>query len=236
MTHPEVLCLDATDERTWRRFELWRDALEDDLEMDRTEMYRQREERKAFVKEEVVHAPTKKRLLKLLECPRPEGSRSPARAAIGDLKRVVEAHQSDEPVQPRRQPRTTFREAQAWQQSADHVVLLGQTSDRFGEMGTTCVAVARLDGGEMHLLPFVLSCRVFGYGIERGVMNHLKALAAKAGVKRVVGRYLPTPQNAPCKDFLADSGFEETDGRWIFSVDAAASTSQGRGRLQVAVA
>ncbi len=230
MSHPEVLCLDATDERTWRRFEMWRDALEDDVEMDRTEMYRQREQRKAFVKEDVVSDEERAKLLRSLGL-----KLTITRAQPADLKRVAELINRTNQFNLEGS-RTTFREVQAWQQSQNHVVLLGQTSDRFGEMGTTCIAVARIDGAQMQLLPFVLSCRVFGYSIERGVMNHLKALAGQAGVTRIVGRYVPTPQNAPCKDFLTDNGFAPVADGWVFSVDAAASAPPDAEWLQVAVA
>ncbi|MDB4979354.1 MAG: family phosphatase [Myxococcales bacterium] len=230
MTYPEVLCLDATDERTWRRFEMWRDALEDDVEMDRTEMYRQREQRKAFVKEDVVSDEERVKLLRSLGL-----KLTITRAQPGDLKRVAELINRTNQFNLEGS-RTTFREVQAWQQSPNHVVLLGQTADRFGEMGTTCVAVARIDGEQMQLLPFVLSCRVFGYSIERGVMNHLKTLAARAGVRRIVGRYVQTPQNAPCKDFLADNGFAPAAEGWVCMIDAASSTPPEAEWLQVAVA
>jgi predicted enzyme involved in methoxymalonyl-ACP biosynthesis len=86
-------------------------------------------------------------------------------------------------------------------------------------MGTTCVAVARFQGDRLELLPFVLSCRVFGYGIERGVLNHLKRVAAQRGLRRIVGRYVETPHNSPCKTFLADNGFRDEDGIWCYDVD-----------------
>jgi predicted enzyme involved in methoxymalonyl-ACP biosynthesis len=88
-------------------------------------------------------------------------------------------------------------------------------------MGVTCIAVAECAGTQMRILPFVLSCRVFGYGIERSVMNYLKQIARERGMQRIVGRYQATPQNAPCKDFLADNGFVLRDGVWSIEVDAA---------------
>lgn len=221
LSYPEVLCLDALDSLTWSRLDLWRDLLQDDPEMDRTQLYRQREQRNAFVREDLDSDQERTRLLRSLGL-----KLTIARAKPADLSRVAELINRTNQFNLEGS-RTTFKEVNGWRQSASHVVLKGQTSDRFGDMGTTCVAVARIDGSDMRLLPFVLSCRVFGYGIERGVMNHLKDLAAKAGVKRIIGRYLPTPQNAPCKDFLADNGFELVDGLWIFVVgDEPRSTAE----------
>ena len=218
MTYPEMLCLDAADPRTWHRLGLWKDILEDEVEMDRTLMYQQREERRAFVREDVASDEEKGELFRSLRL-----KLTIARAQPGDLKRVAELINRTNQFNLEGS-RTSLKEVTDWHQSPMHVVLTGQTSDRFGDMGTTCVAVARFAGADMELLPFVLSCRVFGYGIERSVLNHLKAEAGRAGLQRIVGRHVPTPQNAPCKDFLADNGFREEGGQWIFQVGATQSS------------
>ena len=212
--YPDVLCLDAKDAQTWQRFGLWRDLLDDDSEMDRTLMYRQREVRKAFVRDDIASEEEKAALFRSLGL-----KLTISRAKPGDLKRVAELINRTNQFNLEGS-RTSLKEVTEWHQSSEHLVLTGQTSDRFGDMGTTCVVVARINGEEMELLPFVLSCRVFGYGIERSVMNHLKALARQSGVDRIVGRYVSTPQNAPCKDFLADNGFKESAGQWHAQVDA----------------
>jgi len=208
MTYPDVLCLDATDPVAWRRLALWQRLLEDDPDMDRTLMYKQREARKAFIKDEVSSEEERVALYASLDL-----KMAISQAQPNDLKRVAELINRTNQFNLEGS-RTSFKEVSDWHESPDHLILLGQTSDRFGEMGTTCVAVVRFDAGEMRLLPFVLSCRVFGYGIERGMMNHLKHLAQLRGAQRIVGRYVPTPQNAPCKDFLADNGFVEEGGAW----------------------
>lgn len=212
MTHPEVLCLDATKPDTWHRFGLWRDFLDDEIDMDRTLMYKQREQRKAFVIEDVSSEEEKAELFKSLQL-----TLTITRAKAGDLKRVAELINRTNQFNLEGS-RTSFNEVSEWYQSSNHWIVTGQTTDRFGDMGTTCIAVTRINGTDMELLPFVLSCRVFGYGIEQCMMNHLKAEAARAGIHRIIGRYLPTPPNAPCKDFLANNGFSEIDGLWFYQV------------------
>lgn len=215
MTYPDVLCLDATDPQTWHRLRLWKESLDDDLEMDRTLMYHQREERKAFVLEDVASDEEKAALFSKLGL-----KLTITRAQPGDLKRVAELINRTNQFNLEGS-RTSLKEVTEWHQSRNHLVLTGHSGDRFGDMGTTCVAVARFNVAEMELLSFVLSCRVFGYGIERSVLNHLKLEARRAGMQRIVGRYVPTPQNMPCKDFLADNCFYEEGGRWVFEVDGA---------------
>jgi len=174
VSNTDVLCLDATDPAAWRRIALWEASLEDDSGMDRTLMYRQREERKAFVRDDIASEEEKAALFRSLGL---KLTISPAKP--GDLKRIAELINRTNQFNLEGS-RTSLKEVTEWHHSPEHLVLTGQTSDRFGDMGTTCVAVARIEGAEMELLPFVLSCRVFGYIIERNVMNRLTALAKHA--------------------------------------------------------
>jgi len=230
MTHPEVLCLDAKQPRTWTRIALWHALLDDDLEMDRTLMYKQRDQRKAFIQDDVSNDEEKAALFAALQL-----KLTIMRAQAGDLKRVVELINRTNQFNLEGH-RTSFKEVSQWHASREHIIVVGQTADRFGDMGTTCVAVAQMTGGEMRLLPFVLSCRVFGYGIERSVLNYLKSVAASAGIRRIVGRYVPTPHNGPCKDFLAENGFRDEGQQWVFEVGAPSPSDAQWLQVEVAVA
>jgi FkbH-like protein len=142
MTHPEVLCLDATDSNTWTRIALWKEFLEDDLEMDRTLMYRQREERKAFIKEDASSDEEKAALFAVLRL-----KLKITRAQPADLKRAAELINRTNQFNLEGS-RASFKEVAQWHASPGHVIVTAQTADCFGDMGTTCVAVARLDGVE----------------------------------------------------------------------------------------
>ncbi|MFS8083023.1 MAG: HAD-IIIC family phosphatase [Ginsengibacter sp.] len=211
---PEVLCLDPTSPDTWRRIKLWASELEHNPDMNRTLMYRQREERKAFIKEDVSSESERAEMFAGLGL-----ELAISVAQTSDLKRVAELINRTNQFNLEGS-RTTLKEVMTWSDSPDHLILLGRTADRFGDMGTTCIAVARFDTEHTRILPFVLSCRVFGYGIERAVMNHLKTVAAKRGRERIVGRFVPTPQNGPCSMFFADNGFIEAEGLWELPVGA----------------
>jgi FkbH-like protein len=213
ISFPETLCVDAVNTETWQRFSLWESLLDPDPGMDRTLMYQQREERKAFIKEDVVTDEDRSEMFASLQL-----KLQISVAQQADLKRVTELINRTNQFNLEGS-RTTVREVAHWHASSDYIILLGKSSDRFGEMGTTCIAVAKFDADRMYLLPFVLSCRVFGYGIERCLMNHLLTLARSRGVKTAVGRYVATPQNGPCKSFLADSGFISTGDVWEFNTD-----------------
>jgi FkbH-like protein len=226
--YPEMLCLDATDERSWKRIELWAELLDEDPDMDRTLMYKQREIRKAFVQEDVSSPEERANLYRSLDLRLTIQTAKP-----GDLKRVAELINRTNQFNLEGS-RTTVREVTRWHESSNHVILLGQSADRFGDMGTTCVAIAECSPTEMRILPFVLSCRVFGFGIEYGVMNHLREIARRRGVQRIIGRYKSTPQNTPSKDFLPTSGFLQLDDE-VWSLDAAAESPPAPAWLTVTV-
>jgi len=226
--YPEMLCLDATEERTWKRIGTWAELLDDDPDMDRTLMYKQREVRKAFVKEDVSSPAERAALYRSLDL-----RLTIQNAKSGDLKRVAELINRTNQFNLEGS-RTTIREVTNWHESSDHVILLGQSADRFGDMGTTCVAVAECTPTEMRILPFVLSCRVFGFGIEYGVMNHLREIARQRGVQRMIGRYKATPQNTPRKDFFLSSGFLQVDDE-VWSSDTAAGSFSTPEWLKVSV-
>jgi len=92
-------------------------------------------------------------------------------------------------------------------------ILLASASDRFGSNGTVCVAVARRTARGLEIPVFVLSCRVFGYGIERAVMNHIKRVLRRSD-EPLLARLVVTPHNAPCHEFLSSNGFSR-EGDWL---------------------
>jgi FkbH-like protein len=213
--YPEILCMDATDTGTWKKFAMWLDLLEDDPDMDRTLMYKQRELRKAFVQEDPVSDLEKASLFATLDL-----QLTIEQASKQDLKRIAELINRTNQFNLAGF-RTSVKEVTDWHAAAEYLILVGQTADRFGSMGTTCVVIARLSVDALEIVAFVLSCRVFGYGIERGMMNHLKQLAAARGKSKLIGRYDPTPHNAPCKDFLPENGFKPDGAAWRFDMGDA---------------
>jgi hypothetical protein len=72
------------------------------------------------------------------------------------------------------------------------------------------------------LVSCALSCRVFGNGIERAVMNHIKRAVRRNG-EPIVSRLVVIAHNAPCHDFLPQNGFARDGDAFVFSgTDGAA--------------
>ncbi len=80
-------------------------------------------------------------------------------------------------------------------------------ADRFGDYGLISVVVLARAGASLEIETYLMSCRVLMRGVEQFVMNRIFDYAARQGVERVVGRYVPTAKNAMVRNFYADFGF-----------------------------
>jgi FkbH-like protein len=202
---PGVIAVDATSERTWRRMELWA-RLAPGSETDRTEMYRQyRARQEALAVHEEVDEQALLAGLGLVVQIR--------EAEAADLKRVAELINRTNQFNLQGS-RTTFGEVKQWFEDPATSILLASAADRFGSNGTVCIAVARRTPQAVEIPVFVLSCRVFGYGIEHAVMNHIKRAIRRNG-EPLVARLVETAHNAPCHDFLPANGFLREADRFV---------------------
>jgi FkbH-like protein len=85
-------------------------------------------------------------------------------------------------------------------------------ADKFGDYGLISVVILARQGTDLEIETYLMSCRVLMRGVEQFVMNHIFAYAAREGIERVVGRYVPTAKNAMVRDFYADFGFQSLPG------------------------
>ena len=210
---PEVETLDAESPDVWRRLALLADMLPEQDELDRTLAYKQREERQKFLEDPAAAAAEQLdmfRKLKLQVTIRSAGAK--------ELKRVAEL------VNRTNQfnmcgSRTTLKEVTQWHESADHSVLVVEAGDKFGTMGVVSVAVTSRLPDRVEIPIFVLSCRVFGYGVEKALLNYVRRAAGHTNGgtgKPVVGLYQETAYNEPCRRAYPDNGFEWEEDRWVF--------------------
>jgi FkbH-like protein len=204
---PGVIALDATSPRTWERLALWA-QLAQGSDTDRTEMYRQyRARQEAIDEQRDVDEEALLAGLGLVVRIREAGT--------DDLKRVAELINRTNQFNLQGS-RTSFAEVKRWSEDPATSILLASADDRFGSNGTVCVAVARRTDDGVEVPVFVLSCRVFGYGIEHAVMNHIKRAVRREG-ERLVAWLIETPHNGPCREFLPASGFSRDGDRFVYA-------------------
>lgn len=206
--YPELIAMDPCAEGTWSIFRAWAELLGDD-EGDRTQLYRERSEREKLLggeqPEESMAAELFAKLSLRIDL---------RRSTQDDLKRIHEL------INRTNQwnlvgSRCTFNEVEEWHRSPKHLIYTARVSDKFGDMGLICCCVADVEEDALSVRAFVLSCRVFGYGVETLVLEKLKKEAeSRFGVPRVRGRYLENAHNKPCKMMYPSHGFVEVDGVW----------------------
>ncbi|MDQ1451953.1 MAG: hypothetical protein QOK38_1819 [Acidobacteriaceae bacterium] len=210
-TMPEVLALDAESQAVWRRLSLAADLLPEQDEMDRTLAYKQRAEREQFLEDAEAAAAEQRELFRRLDFR--VSIRRPERR---ELKRVAELINRTNQFNMCGS-RTTLNEVTGWYDGDSHGVLVVHARDKFGSMGTVSVAVTRETDDGVEIPVFVLSCRVFGYGVETALLNHVKRSAGFPGRgKQILGRYVATAFNEPGRDTYARHGFTEEDDAWVY--------------------
>jgi len=109
--------------------------------------------------------------------------------------------------------------------STDRHVYVLDVADRFGDHGLVGAAVVREEGDAWVIDNVLLSCRVMGLSVETALLTEISDAAARRGVTRLAGEFIPTPKNAPCADFFGRHGFRadgEAGGtqRWVLDLDA----------------
>ena len=107
--------------------------------------------------------------------------------------------------------RVTRREVEQWVASADARVLIADAADRFGSMGTIAVLIAVRAAGRIEVPVFVLSCRVFGYGMEFAILGEALRLAEPD--QAVFGQFSETEHTSLAAKFTRPRVFPRR--RWL---------------------
>ena len=106
----------------------------------------------------------------------------------------------------------------------DENIIVGcaQVKDKFGDHGITGVfIIKKLNSNEWFLDTFLLSCRIIGREIEKGILNYIINEAKKNGIKIIKSQYIRTEKNTPIQDFLPNCGFKQINNFWEYDLNNA---------------
>ena len=97
--------------------------------------------------------------------------------------------------------------------------------DRFGDHGLVSVVVLRLEDDAMAIDSWAMSCRVFSRGLEELIFLEIARASRNLGVRRLIGRYLPTSKNQSVANLYERLGFtfdgpEGAGTRWVLNLSA----------------
>ena len=94
----------------------------------------------------------------------------------------------------------------------DWICLSGKLTDRFGDNGIVSLLFAECQGETARIYNFLMSCRVFGRGMEYAMMDSFVERCKTKGISRIEGEYIPTAKNMPVKDLYKKMGFSPKHG------------------------
>ncbi|HEV2593866.1 MAG TPA: HAD-IIIC family phosphatase [Sphingomicrobium sp.] len=217
--YPQMQTLDACDSRSWRRLQIWAEILPARPDADRTKFYRQRDAREAFISADAESGAAQRSAmyhkleLKLMirEAGQPDVVR------ITDL--INRTNQFNMTA-----ARVTRRQVFDWIGSEEARLMIADAEDRFGSMGTIAVLLLTRSHECFEIPVFVLSCRVFGYGMEFAMLEESRKLAEQGTT--IFGQFCTTEHNQPCHDVYPNAGFLPAPGGWELPL---------RPKLQIAV-
>jgi FkbH-like protein len=103
--------------------------------------------------------------------------------------------------------RYTLAEIEATISDGEHLGIYGRLRDRFGDHGLISVVLGRIDGTDLHLDLWLMSCRVLKREMEIAMLDALVERAKQRGLQRIVGRFIPTAKNDIVADHYEKLGF-----------------------------
>ena len=109
--------------------------------------------------------------------------------------------------------RYTEVEVEALEKNPEAFTLQVRLTDKFGNNGMISVIICRQspESKTWNIDTWLMSCRVLKRRVEEAVLQTLVQHAAKQGISKLVGKYLPTPKNDLVKNHYHDLGFTQED-------------------------
>tara|TARA_B100001250_G_C19814436_1_gene797508 strand:+ start:872 stop:2656 length:1785 start_codon:yes stop_codon:yes gene_type:complete len=104
--------------------------------------------------------------------------------------------------------------------SDQYQVLTLSLSDKFGDYGTTGLAIIKFDG-EWMIDSFLLSCRILGREAENALMSEVISLVRSKGGNHLFGSFIKTEKNIVAQDAFEKLGFTKNDNdelNWVFNL------------------
>ena len=119
--------------------------------------------------------------------------------------------------------RYTLAEMDSVMDDENLIGLYGRLADRFGDNGLVSVVLGRKEATHLHIDLWLMSCRVLKREMELAMLDVLVEQARSAGVKRIIGYYIPTKKNGMVAGHYEGLGFlfvsHEESGATVWELD-----------------
>ena len=120
--------------------------------------------------------------------------------------------------------RYTMTEIENMSNSSEYITLYGRLVDKFGDNGLVSVIVGNIQGYDLHINLWLMSCRVLKRDFEVAMFQELLKQASSRSIKNIYGYYYETKKNAMVKDLYCKLGFTEVsnngnDKVWVLDIN-----------------
>jgi len=93
--------------------------------------------------------------------------------------------------------------------------------DKFGDNGITGVFIIKKESKKIWIIDtFLLSCRVMGRDIEKGMFVYIVNEARKQNIDQIKSKFIPTQKNKPIEDFLPNCNFKKEGDYWTYMIES----------------
>lgn len=107
----------------------------------------------------------------------------------------------------------------------NYITLYGKLEDKFGDNGVVSAVIGKIKGIELHIVLWIMSCRVLKRDMEYAMMDELVKKCEEKGLNRIFGYYYPTAKNSIVRGFYEMQGFvkvkEKQTGATVWVYDLA---------------
>lgn len=103
--------------------------------------------------------------------------------------------------------RYTRAEIEQLANDKNYITLYGRLKDRFGDNGLISVVIGEKKNDELHILLWLMSCRVLKRGMEYAMLDVLTDKAKMDGCSKLIGYYYPTKKNGMVANLFDQFGF-----------------------------
>ena len=101
----------------------------------------------------------------------------------------------------------------------EYIVGCAQVEDKFGDSGITGVFIVYKENSKKWFIDtFLLSCRVMGREVEKGMLGYIMNKAKENGVEQLKAQFTPSQKNKPIEEFLPNCGFQKDGDYWFYSL------------------
>ena len=115
--------------------------------------------------------------------------------------------------------RYSSAQLQNYLNSKDQLSLIAKLKDKYGDNGFTALVMCRQKNNSTWIIDnLLLSCRIFGRGIENILLIEVLKNLKQQNVKSVEGKFIQSDKNLMCKDFYTNNKFMKKSGYFLFDI------------------